>query len=122
GDELYTRHLDAVGGEKRLVALLQAGIDVVDDREFGAKCAISLGAGRAEPVVDGTHVSGAQFEPVAGVDLDRIEEPAADELGAGDQRLRRPYIFLKQMQAIDRWLVIGAVQIAGEGVRLLKQP
>ena len=71
-------------GEEGLVAALQRRVDAADDREFGAR----LLAGRAECVADLADIGRAQLEPVAGVDLDRVEKPAADELGAGDQRRR----------------------------------
>ena len=39
-------------------------------------------------------VGRAQFEPVASVNLDRIEELAADELGAGDQGVGGAHVLL----------------------------
>ena len=71
----------------------------------------------ASPIAD---IGRAQLEPLAGVDLDRIEKPAADELGAGDQRVRRADVLLQQMQPVDRRLVIGAGDIGGKRLGLEK--
>jgi hypothetical protein len=96
-----------VGSEKRLVAALQTGVDIVDDRELRGGPFSSW----AYHVPDGAGIGRAQLEPGAGVDLDRIDEAPADKLSPGDQRNRRPHVFLYQMQAIDRRLVIQPVDI-----------
>ena len=96
--------------EKSLVAAPQHGVDVVDDRELGAR----LRAGRAEGLADGAGIGRAQLEAVADIDLDRVEEPAADEFGAGNQRHRRPHILLNQVETVGRRLVFQAVCLTGE--------
>ena len=40
----------------------------------------------------------------------------------GDQRLRGRNIFLQEMEAIDRRLVVGIIEIAGESIGALEQP
>src|SRR6266446_5102599 len=111
-DELDPGDADVVGGQKRLVAARQSGVEIVDDRELRAR----LFTGRARRIADGADIGRAQLEPVAGVDLDRIHEPPADELGAGDQRHRRPDVLLQQVQTIDRRLVIRSIEITGKCV------
>ena len=101
-----------------MVALLQSRVDVLDDRELGA----GLAAGGAESVADGTDIGGTQLEALACVDLDRIHEPATDELGAGNERDGSADVLLQQMQPVDRRLVIRAVEIVGECTRRVKQP
>jgi hypothetical protein len=77
---------------------------------------------RIRRIADGADIGRAQFEPVAGVDLDGIHEPPADELGAGDQRRRRPDVLLQQVQTIDRRLVIRSVEITRKCVGRVKEP
>ena len=43
----------------------------------------------------GGGIGGAQLETVAGIDLDRIHEPATDEFGAGDERQWRADVLLQ---------------------------
>ena len=112
GDELDTGDLDAILSKECLVAVLQTGIDVVNDRKLRAR----LISGRAERVADRAIIGRAQFKPLACVDLDGIHELAPDELGASDHRGRRLYILLQQMQAIDRRVIILAGQIIRESV------
>ncbi len=118
GDELDAGDADVVAGKKLLETVLQRGVDVFDDREFGAR----LFSGGAESIADGADIGRAQLEAVAGIDLDRVHEPAADELGASDQRCRGGDVLLQEMQAVDRRLVIRAVEVVAERSRAEEQP
>src|SRR5260370_899672 len=93
-------------------------MDGVEDGEVGA----GVCAGGAERIADRAGVGWAQLETVAGIDLDCVHEPAADELGAGDQRDRSADVLLQEMEAVDRGLVIRTVEVIAQRVRGPKQP
>ena len=73
-------------------------------------------ADRTVGVADGTGVGRAELEAVAGIDLDRVKKPPADEFGACDDRTRGADIFLQQVQAIHRRFVGVAGEVCGEAV------
>ena len=98
--------------------MLQSRVDVIDDRELRAR----FFAGGAERVADGARVRRAQLKPVSGVDLDCVDEPTADELGASDQWHWRADILLQQMKAIHRRVVIRPLEVIAERVRTVEQP
>src|SRR5262245_34908042 len=66
-------------------------------------------------------VGGTELEALACVDLDGIEETAADELAGGDDRRLRPDILLNEPDAVDRARLARRVEKGRKRINRLEQ-
>ena len=96
-------------------------LEIADNLESRRRPARRCLTRRAESIVDLAHIRGAQLEAERGVDPHRIEKSAADELDAGNVRLRCADVFLDQRNAVDRIFERRAVDMRGQRVDTLEQ-
>src|SRR2546430_15626750 len=102
GDELDAGDANAIVGNETPVALDDRVREIADNLESRRRPARWCLTRRAESIVDLAHVPGAQLEAARGADPYRIEKSAADELDAGNVRLRCADVVLDQRNAGDR--------------------
>src|SRR6185437_5642945 len=97
---------------------VREAVDDFETRCGSRRCNV---ADRAERVVDLADVGRTQLETLRRVHAHRVEEFAADELDARDERLGCGDVLLDQRDAVDRILEGRAVDVADERIGAVEQ-